>query len=58
MNLIKLNGENLDIYTFNNVVRNHALVGVEQDSIEKVNMAQAYVKQVVESGVPTYYRRI
>lgn len=54
INLIKLNGENLDIYTFINVVRNHALVGVEQDSIEKVNKAQAYVKQVVESGVPTY----
>ncbi|QWC00727.1 histidine ammonia-lyase [Mycoplasmatota bacterium] len=52
--LIYINGENLNLNTFIKIVFDRELVGVEEESIRKVDKACDYVKKVVDSDVPTY----
>ncbi|MDA3932661.1 MAG: histidine ammonia-lyase [Tenericutes bacterium] len=52
--MIYINGDNLNLNSFVKIVLDHELVGVEKESINKVNTACDYVKKVVDSGVPTY----
>ena len=52
--MIYINGENLNLSSFAKIVFEKELVGVEKESIKKVNKACNYVKSVVDSGLPTY----
>ena len=52
--LITINGDNLNLEKFVKIAIDKEKVKVENSSIEKVNKAQAYVRQVLDSGIPTY----
>ncbi|MFP4478779.1 MAG: histidine ammonia-lyase [Candidatus Izemoplasmatales bacterium] len=52
--MIYIDGENLNLNSFVQIVLEHEKVQVDEESIKKVNTACEYVKKVVESGVPTY----
>jgi histidine ammonia-lyase len=52
--MIYINGDNLDLQTYIKIVLEKEKIGVKQAVIDKVDKACQYVKQVVESGVPTY----
>lgn len=52
--MIQINGNNLTLDQFIKVVNHFEKVSIEQESIDRVHKACNYVKQVVESGKPTY----
>jgi len=52
--MIYINGDNLDLQTYIQIVLEKEKIGVKQSVIDRVDKACQYVKKVVESGVPTY----
>jgi len=52
--VIEINGSNLDIYSFSQVVLNHEKIQISESSKKLVNQARKYVEEVLESEVPTY----
>lgn len=52
--MIEINGSNLDIYSFSQVVLNHEKIQISESSKKLVNQARKYVEEVLESEVPTY----
>lgn len=54
MELIKINGKDLDIKSIYHVAYNNAKVELTEDSLEKVKASREYIFKIVESQVPTY----
>jgi histidine ammonia-lyase len=52
--MIKINGSNLDLAKFKNIIFDYEMVEIDESSKEKVNLARNYVEQVVESEKPVY----
>lgn len=52
--MITINGNNLTLEKFIDIVLNHEEIKIDEQSIEHVNQSCEYVKKVVESKDPTY----
>ncbi len=52
--MIEINGSNLSVDIFCNVVLKKEKIKLSEKSIEKVNKARTYIEEVIESEVPTY----
>jgi len=49
-----INGSNLDFEVFKKIVFGYEEVGISAESKEKVNIARAYIEQVIEKEQPVY----
>ena len=52
--MIEINGNNLTLDLFIKVVKKHELVSISDTSKLKVNKALEYVKEIIDSEIPTY----
>ncbi len=52
--MIEINGNNLDLNSFIEIVKNNTSVSISESSKKAVNIARKYVEKVIESEVPTY----
>lgn len=52
--MVEINGSNLDINSFSKVVLDYEEVRISETSKALVNNARNYIKEVIESEIPTY----